>query len=98
MWLLRKMHMKQKTAQIMKASHHCLEVKCSRTEALGAQIIPRGKVNLHTSHLFSDLFNAGQQRLPKGPGGGTAKRSTLSVGTEGTWAAKHHMAKCGKLP
>ena len=96
MWLLRIMHMKQKTAHIMKASHCCLEQNAEEKLQMPRSLL-RGKVNLHTSHLFSALFIVGEQRLLKGPGRGVARRNTLKVGIKGTWAAKHHMGVCATL-
>lgn len=81
MWLLRKMHMKQKTAYIMKASHCCLEQNAEQKLQMPRSFLG-GKVNLHTSHLFSELFIVREQRLLKGPGRGTARRSTLMVGSQ----------------
>lgn len=90
MRLVRKMHMKQKTAYIMKASHCCLEQNAEQKLRMPRSFLG-GKVNLHTSHLFSELFIVGKQGLLKGPGRGMARRSTLTVGIKGTWAVKHHM-------
>lgn len=82
MWFLRKMHMKQKTAYIMKASHCCLEQNTEQKFRMPRSFLGE-KVNLHTSHLFSELFIVGEQRLLKGPGRGMARRSILMVGMKG---------------
>lgn len=96
MWLLRKMHMKQKTAYIMKTSHCCLEQNAEQKLRMSRSFLGE-KVNLHTSHLFSELFIVGEQRLLNGSARGTARRSILMVGIKGTWAAKHHMGVCAML-
>lgn len=55
MGLVRKMHMKQKTAYIMKARHCCLEQNTEQKLWMPRSFLG-GKVNLHTSHLFFELF------------------------------------------
>lgn len=78
---------KKKTAHIVKASHCRLEQNAEQKLQMPRSLL-RGKVNSHTSHLFSALGR---------PGRGVARRSTLKAGIKGTWAAKHHMGVCATL-
>lgn len=82
----------------MKASHHHLEGKLTQQELRKLSLSLGVKVNLHISHLLSELFIVRVRRLLKGLGRGTVRRNSLMVGIKGIRAAKHHMGECGNLP
>lgn len=99
MWLLRKMHMKQKTKLALWKQAITIYKGNSAQQELRKLSLSLGvKVNLHISHLLSELFIVRVRRLLKGLGRGTVRRNSLMVGIKGIRAAKHHMGECGNLP